>query len=91
MGGKPTPLTYEVFRAANKHPGTSCMLARFISGTLSVADQKATFDAIADPTIQISAIHRVLRERGFPGSRESIARTRAGCTECNKLQKSLGR
>ena len=83
-------LTLTDFKAANRPSGIPCGVSHFLK-TFSVQNQKAVFDALDDPTIQVSAIWRVLRERGFKGSREAVARSRHDCPACDQLRRSIRR
>ena len=89
MGASKTPLSIDMFRKENRQTGPqTCKVSLFVK-TMTVAEQKATFEAFDDSLISVSAIWRVLKDRGYTGGRESVARTRSGCIYCDTLKASL--
>jgi hypothetical protein len=87
---KSSGLTIAAFKAQNRKPGNKCSFEVWLR-TRSKEDQIAVFKAFDDPTVQVSAIHRVLQDQkdGFTGSRVVISRSRSGCKECDALRASL--
>lgn len=81
-------LTLDAFRVENRfYRLDSCMLDSFMRASLSEEDRQVVLAAIADLTIQGTAIARVLRERGFGGSHQVIQRHRTrGCRLCGLHQ-----
>ena len=76
------PLTLDAIRAENTKTGGTCTLAGFLH-LLSPEDAATVRRAIADPSIQATAIARVLRQRGYEHDHQVIDRhRRRGCRVC---------
>ena len=77
-------LSLDTFRAANQQrPAIPCTLAAFLL-TLSAADRATVRAAIADPSIQATAIARVLRDRGWTSTDQVVLKHRKGvCVTCS--------
>ena len=74
-------LSLDDFRAANT-TRRFCTLSPFLKG-LSAEDRRVAIAAINDPTIQATAIMRVLQRIGYAHSDQSITNHRRGvCKEC---------
>ena len=85
-------LKFDDFRAANKGTGVSCRLSVYLS-SLSTEEARTVFKALADRSIQSTAIQRVLTRRGYQGSRESIARSAhrpiITCPHCLPIKEAM--
>lgn len=76
-------LSPEAFKAACRTAGSGTCLLVSLFRALSPDDVKHVRAAFADPSIQHSAIQRVLSEIGFTGSINTIRRHRDfGCKHC---------
>ena len=81
MAKRPKRLSLNDFRTANT-TRRFCTLTLFLKG-LCAEDRRVTIAAINDPTIQATAIVRVLQRLGYAHVDNVINRHRAGqCKEC---------
>lgn len=80
---KTTKLTLDAFRAANTTIRARCSLAEFLSKQ-SKEDIAVIRQALADSSIQGSAISRVLQARGFTSTSNVVRMHRSnGCRQCD--------
>lgn len=76
-------LTLEGFRSAVGVAGTACGVTRVLK-SLSESDQKVLTAALADATIQHSAIERVMKAEGHRLPALTIGRHRRGECSCGR-------
>lgn len=70
-------------RDANALTKRKCSLSTFLT-TLGPPEQAAVRDALRDPTIQVTALHRWLTKRGFAASDQVIRHHRfTDCPLCD--------
>ena len=82
MAVKVKGLTLDVFRAANAMSAPACSLAAFLK-RLPPSDAAAVRGAIADSSVQSSAVIRVIKPLGYQFTDQVIRRHRtSGCRAC---------
>ena len=80
----PPPLTLDLLRSRNTKVRMPCSLAEFLL-TQPRKDVAVVFQAIRDETIQASAIHGALEDRGWKGHPQIVRRhRRVTCASCEK-------
>lgn len=83
---RPSPpgLGLEAFLRSNRVPGIPCALSKFLDSR-SPAEQAAITDAMMNPAVQASAIHRVLEGLGYEGAALTISvHRKRGCQTCRR-------